>query len=62
VRRYDRRYGYHFIVCATGKSAEQMLDILRSRMNNKPDDELLIAKEQLRLIAQIRLAKLPAAL
>jgi 2-oxo-4-hydroxy-4-carboxy-5-ureidoimidazoline decarboxylase len=55
---YEDRFGYIFIVCATGKSAEEMLDILNSRIDNLPEKELAIAAEEQKKITYIRLAKL----
>ena len=55
---YEARYGYIFIVCATGKSAAEMLGILRSRLNNDPADELRIAAGEQQKITRIRLEKL----
>lgn len=55
---YEKRYGYIFIVCATGKSASEMLEILRSRIGNEPDRELEIAAGEQRKITKIRLEKL----
>ena len=55
---YEARFGHIFIVCATGKSAAEMLAILGARMPNEPDAELLVAAEQQRLITRIRLEKL----
>jgi 2-oxo-4-hydroxy-4-carboxy-5-ureidoimidazoline decarboxylase len=56
-RLYEEKFGRIFIVCATGKSAEEMLGILRSRLTNDPEKELLIAAEQQRQITQLRLRK-----
>ncbi len=55
---YEKRFGYIFIVCATGKSAVEMLDILRERSRNNMEDELQIAAEEQRKITNIRLQKL----
>jgi allantoinase len=55
---YFERFGYIFIVCATGKSAEEMLAILRSRLDNDPTAELQIAAREQRKITRIRLEKL----
>ncbi|MCA9687495.1 MAG: hypothetical protein KC457_35360, partial [Myxococcales bacterium] len=41
--RYEQRFGHIFIVCATGKSAAQMLALLEARMDNDPADELAVA-------------------
>ncbi len=54
---YERRYGFTYIVCATGKSAEEMLTILKRRLNSDRATELLEAAEQQRQITQIRLGK-----
>jgi OHCU decarboxylase len=54
---YETRYGFTYIVCATGKSAEEMLAILRRRLNSDRATELREAAEQQRLILQIRLGK-----
>lgn len=56
-REYDAKFGRIFIVCATGKSAEQMLAILRQRLHNDPITELHEAAEQQRQITQLRLRK-----
>jgi 2-oxo-4-hydroxy-4-carboxy-5-ureidoimidazoline decarboxylase len=55
---YEDRFGYIFIVCATGKSAEEMLGILHSRLHNKPEDEIKIAADEQNLITKLRLEKL----
>ena len=59
-RAYFEKFGYIYIVCATGKSAEGMLAILNQRLQNDEAGELSIAAEQQRLIARIRLEKLLA--
>ena len=56
--RYEARFGYIFIVCATGKSVEQMLEILEARLKNDPHEELRIAAEEQRQITRLRLGKL----
>jgi len=57
-RAYADKFGYIYIVCATGKSAEGILAILNQRLQNDPASELSIAAEQQRLITRIRLEKL----
>ncbi len=54
---YEQRFGFTYIVCATGKSAEEMLAILKRRLANNRDTELREAAEQQRQIMQIRLGK-----
>lgn len=57
-RDYEARYGHIFLVCATGKTAAEMLEILRSRMANEPADELRIAAGEQAKITKIRMEKL----
>ncbi len=57
-RAYEKKFGYIFIVCATGKSAEEMLDLLRARLGNKSEKELLIAMGEQEKITRLRLEKL----
>lgn len=56
-REYELRFGRIFIVCATGKSAHEMLEILRHRLNNDDATELLAAAEEQRKITNLRLRK-----
>lgn len=55
--RYEERFGFTYIVCATGKSAEEMLAILNRRLGSTREIELREAAEQQRQIMQIRLGK-----
>ncbi len=55
--QYEERFGFTYIVCATGKSVEEMLAILTRRLKNNRETELLEAAEQQRQITQIRLGK-----
>lgn len=59
-RAYRERFGYIFIVCATGKTASEMLAILESRLHNDASAELPVAAEEQRRIMQLRLEKLLA--
>jgi OHCU decarboxylase len=56
-RAYERKFGRIFIVCATGKSAPETLEILRRRLSNDEATELREAAEQQRQIAHLRLKK-----
>jgi 2-oxo-4-hydroxy-4-carboxy-5-ureidoimidazoline decarboxylase len=58
--RYLRRFGYIFIVCATGKSAAEMLGLLEARLGNAPERELAIAADEQARITRLRLEKLAA--
>lgn len=57
-REYEEKFGFIFIVCATGKSPEQMLSILKERLANKADDELRNAAAEQAKITQLRLKNL----
>lgn|SRR5579871_2232674 len=60
-QEYLSKFGYIFIVCATSKTADEMLGILKSRLLNTPERELSIAAEEQDKITRLRLAKLVAA-
>jgi allantoicase len=57
-RRYEARFGHIFIVCATGKSAGEMLALLQERFGNDPAAELRVAADEQRKITHLRLEKL----
>jgi 2-oxo-4-hydroxy-4-carboxy-5-ureidoimidazoline decarboxylase len=59
-RLYKERFGYIFIVCATGLSAEKMLTMLQLRLQNTPLDEIKIAADEQNKITKLRLEKLVA--
>jgi len=59
--RYRERFGYTFIVCATGKTANEMLDILRPRIENDAESEIRNAAQEQHLITRLRLRKLLSA-
>jgi len=54
---YEKKFGYIFIVCASGKSADEMLDLIKQRINNNPEDEIKIAIEEQNKITKLRLEK-----
>jgi 2-oxo-4-hydroxy-4-carboxy-5-ureidoimidazoline decarboxylase len=56
--RYRERFGFIFIVCATGKTAQQMLALLEARLPNARDTELRIAAGEQGEITRLRLRKL----
>lgn len=55
---YVEKFGYIFIVCATGKSAEEMLSLLQERLKSNPDSEIQTAMQEQSKITRIRLEKL----
>jgi OHCU decarboxylase len=57
-RDYEARFGYIFIVCATGRTAAEMLALLEARMRHDAGEELRIAAEEQRRITRLRLGKL----
>jgi OHCU decarboxylase len=57
-RKYQEKFGFIYIVCATGKSAEEMLGILRERLNNNAATELHNAATEQAKITTLRLNKL----
>ncbi|CAN5718490.1 2-oxo-4-hydroxy-4-carboxy-5-ureidoimidazoline decarboxylase [soil metagenome] len=57
---YEARFGHIFLICATGRSATEMLDALRARMLNDADTELRVAADEQRMITRLRLERLLA--
>ncbi len=59
-RAYEERFGHLFLVCASGKSATEMLALLRARLGNDPAEELSVAAGEQQKITELRLEKLLA--
>jgi len=57
-KKYEDKFGFIFIVCATGKTAEEMLELLLTRLRNDPEKEILIARNEQNKITHLRLKKL----
>lgn len=55
---YERKFGFIFIVCASGKSSDEMLAILNHRLENDSQTELSIAAQEQQKITRLRLEKL----
>ncbi|MER6524288.1 2-oxo-4-hydroxy-4-carboxy-5-ureidoimidazoline decarboxylase [Streptomyces sp. NPDC001508] len=55
---YQNRFGHVFLICATGKTAEQMRDAVKERIGNTPEQEREIVRTELGKINRIRLARL----
>ncbi|HUL44229.1 MAG TPA: 2-oxo-4-hydroxy-4-carboxy-5-ureidoimidazoline decarboxylase [Bacteroidota bacterium] len=55
---YEAKFGYIFIVCATGKSADEMLRLLNERLDNRPLEEIRIAAAEQAKITRLRIQKL----
>lgn len=60
-RQYEDRFGRVFLICATGLSAAQMLDSLRTRLTHDDATEAAVVHEELRKIALLRLSKVVEA-
>eukprot|EP00301_Raphidiophrys_heterophryoidea_P020487 c5164_g1_i1.p1 GENE.c5164_g1_i1~~c5164_g1_i1.p1 ORF type:complete len:198 (-),score=24.62 c5164_g1_i1:193-786(-) len=56
--QYEQRHGFVFLICATGKSAPEILASLKARIENDTQTELKIAVEEQRKITLLRLTKL----
>lgn len=57
-REYEIKFGFTFIVCATGKSAKEMRDLIKNRIDNNPEEKLNIAAKKQKKITDIRLENL----
>jgi len=57
-REYEARFGHIYIVCAAGRTAEELLSTARDRLDNDPEVELINAAEEQRKITRLRLRKL----
>jgi 2-oxo-4-hydroxy-4-carboxy-5-ureidoimidazoline decarboxylase len=55
---YEEQFGFIFIVCATGKSADEMLALIKMRLNNNAEEEIQNAAKEQNKITQLRLKKL----
>jgi 2-oxo-4-hydroxy-4-carboxy-5-ureidoimidazoline decarboxylase len=55
---YERRFGHIYLVCATGRSAGELLALLQERLGNDPGAEWGVVRRELAKINQIRLAGL----
>jgi len=54
---YEKKFGYLFLVCATGKTAEEMIELLKARMTNESNVELSVAMREQAKITKLRLKK-----
>ncbi|SFW91241.1 2-oxo-4-hydroxy-4-carboxy-5-ureidoimidazoline decarboxylase [Amycolatopsis australiensis] len=54
---YEAKFGHVYLVCASGRSGDELLEILKSRLDNDPATELAVAGRELLKIAALRLAK-----
>ncbi|NVN51844.1 2-oxo-4-hydroxy-4-carboxy-5-ureidoimidazoline decarboxylase [Mycolicibacterium hippocampi] len=57
-RRYEDAFGYVYLVCASGRTAEELLAILNDRLDNDPDTERRVMRSELAKINRLRLSRL----
>ncbi len=57
-RAYEVKFGYVYLVCASGRSAPELLDILTERLSNDPDSERRVMRSELGKINRLRLERL----
>jgi 2-oxo-4-hydroxy-4-carboxy-5-ureidoimidazoline decarboxylase len=57
-KKYEEKFGYIFLICATGKSANEMLAMLQNRLQNSPEVEIEIAGDEQNRITKLRIEKL----
>jgi OHCU decarboxylase len=60
IQEYERRFGWIYVVFATGRGAPDLLDDVRARLDNDPErEQVIMAREQL-AIMQLRIRKMLA--
>ena len=59
-RAYEQRFGHIYLVCASGRTADELLAILEQRLQNAPEAEMIVAAEEQAKITRLRLEKLLA--
>jgi 2-oxo-4-hydroxy-4-carboxy-5-ureidoimidazoline decarboxylase len=57
-RQYEHRFGHIYLVCAAGRTGTELLDVLRGRMQNEPEDEWQVVRSELQKINALRLQRL----
>ena len=54
---YERRFGHIYLVCASGRTGQELLQLLRGRLLNRPDDEWQVVRAELQKINALRLER-----
>jgi 2-oxo-4-hydroxy-4-carboxy-5-ureidoimidazoline decarboxylase len=57
-QRYEERFGHIYLVCASGRTGQELLEVLRERLQNKPEDEWQVVRAELQKINALRLPRL----
>ena len=55
---YERRFGHIYLVCASGRTGQELLGLLRGRLQNEPEDEWQVVRTELQKINALRLERL----
>ena len=58
---YERRFGHIYLVCASGRTGKELLEVVRDRLRNRPDDEWQVVRTELQKINALRLQRLMAS-
>jgi 2-oxo-4-hydroxy-4-carboxy-5-ureidoimidazoline decarboxylase len=58
---YEQRFGHIYLVCASGRTGKELLDVLRGRLRNEPADEWQVVRAELQKINALRLQRLMAS-
>jgi 2-oxo-4-hydroxy-4-carboxy-5-ureidoimidazoline decarboxylase len=59
---YEQRFGHIYLVCASGRTGQELLALLRARLRNEPEDEWQVVRTELQKINALRLQRLLAGL
>ncbi|MGV9616698.1 2-oxo-4-hydroxy-4-carboxy-5-ureidoimidazoline decarboxylase [Nocardia xishanensis] len=57
-RAYEQRFGHRYLVCATGRTGAELLDLLTTRLHNDPATERAVMRTELARINRIRLRRM----
>jgi 2-oxo-4-hydroxy-4-carboxy-5-ureidoimidazoline decarboxylase len=57
-QRYEERFGHIYLVCASGRTGQELLEVLRERLQNEPEDEWQVVRAELQKINELRLPRL----
>ncbi len=58
---YEQRFGHIYLVCASGRTGKELLDVVRGRLQNAPEDEWQVVRTELQKINALRLQRLMAS-
>jgi 2-oxo-4-hydroxy-4-carboxy-5-ureidoimidazoline decarboxylase len=58
---YEQRFGHIYLVCASGRTGKELLEVLRGRLRNEPEAEWQVVRTELQKINALRLQRLLAS-